>query len=279
MNADIPHDIAHFSTYIVAYSGGKDSTAVALWSLEHLPHAKLRFAFCPTGAQWPETFPYLEYIEDKLGITIERIRAGDRQRPPDSRDKSVFIGPTNLYDMIRKRGMWPGAQYRYCTAYLKRWPLTLYARQDCVHPVLLFGQRAGESKTRSKLPQYDAGGNRTGIPIYRPILRWSQDDVWQCLATHNILPNPVYNYATRANCWCCPMARQQELFNFCCKYPEEAQRWADLEVEIGHTWHERMSIGNILKRARAQLNLFSTNELQRFAGVSEQLVAFKELDK
>lgn len=252
----IPNEIKDFETYIVAYSGGKDSTAMALWALEHLPCDKLRFVFCDTGAEWPESIEYLSYIESKLQIEIETIRAGDRERPLDSRDKSVFIGPTNLFDMIRKRGKWPGPKYRYCTAYLKRWPLTLYARQECNVPVILFGQRAEESEARAKMPQYDVGGSRTGMPIYRPVLHWSEADVWQCLSDHDTLPNLVYNYAIRANCWCCPMARRQELFNFCRRYPDEAQRWADLEIEIGHTWHEKQSVGNILKQAKAQLALF-----------------------
>jgi len=250
----IPSELEGFETYIVSYSGGKDSTATALWALENLPREKLRFVFCDTGAQWPENLPYLKYVEGKLGVEIDRIRAGDRERP-DTRDHSVFRDHTNLFDMIRARGKWPNARYRYCTAYLKRWPITLYARSKS-SPVLLFGQRKQESKTRGKMPQYDPSGNKTGVPIYRPVFHWSEDDVWQYLADRDILPNPVYNYANRANCWCCPMARPRELFNFCRKYPEEARRWADLEIEIGHPWHENLSIGNILARAEAQLALF-----------------------
>lgn len=254
----IPVEIRGYGTYIVSYSGGKDSTAMALFALEHLPHDKLRFAFCPTGAQWPQTEPYLRYIEDKLGIVIETVQAGDRPLPPrldGTPRRDVLAHEICLFDMISKRGKWPSAKYRYCTAYLKRWPLKLLAR-ECDNPVQLVGQRAEESATRAKMSQYDKGGNKTGIPIYRPVLDWSEADVWACLADHDVLPSPVYNYASRANCWCCPMARPQELFNFCRQYPDEAQRWADLETEIGHTWGRRQSIGNILRRARAQLALF-----------------------
>lgn len=251
----IPKQIRNYETYIVAYSGGKDSTAMALWVLEHLPHDRLRFVFCDTGASWPETPTYLTYIEEKLGVRIERIRAGDRKRPPDSRDRSVFTDKTNLFDMIRDRGKWPGARYRYCTTYLKRWPTTLYAR-ELDKPLLLFGQRAQESRARANMPQYDPGGNKTGVPVYRPVLGWSETEVWQCLADHSILPNPVYNHTSRCGCWNCIMARPQQLFNFCRLYPDKAQRWADLETEIGHTWTERLSIGNILKQAQAQIALF-----------------------
>lgn len=251
----VPKELHGFETYIVSYSGGKDSTAMALWALEHLPRRKLRFVFSDTGAEWPETYAYLDYIEGKLNIKVERVKAGDRERL-DTRDHSVFMDKTNLFDMIRARGRWPRAKYRYCTTYLKRWPIQLYGK-ECPAPVVnLFGQRREESQARSKLSVYDPGGNKTGVPIYRPVLGWSEVDVWQHLSDHEVLPNLVYNHATRANCWCCPMARPQELFNFCRQYPHEAQRWADLEVEIGHTWQKRLSISNILSRALAQMPLF-----------------------
>jgi hypothetical protein len=52
------------------------------------------------------------------------------------------------------------------------------------------------------------------------------------------------------------MGRRAEILNFCRLHPEIAQEAADLEQEIGHTWKERESIGNLLAQARAQLELF-----------------------
>ena len=52
----IPPEIQNFETYIVAYSGGKDSSATLLWTLDNLPREKVRVVFCDTGAAWPETY-------------------------------------------------------------------------------------------------------------------------------------------------------------------------------------------------------------------------------
>lgn len=251
----IPPELQDFETYVVAYSGGKDSTAMALGCLAHLPRDRLRFVFNDTGACWPETYAYLNYIEKKLDIEIERVRAGDRPLPAGSKGRMTWAKQsTNLYDMIKAKGQWPSVKIRWCTKYLKMWPLRLYAPPNSI---LLFGDRAEESRRRAAYEQFDVlGNNFHEQPIYRPILDWSEDTVWQYLSSHDILPNPVYNYAPRANCWCCPMARPQALFNFCRQYPGEAQRWANLEVEINHRWHERLSIGNILEQARRQLPLF-----------------------
>jgi 3'-phosphoadenosine 5'-phosphosulfate sulfotransferase (PAPS reductase)/FAD synthetase len=246
--------LSDFDTYIIAISGGKDSTATALWALDTLPRDRLRFAFCDTGAEWPETYDYLSYLERELGIKIERIKAGDRERL-NTKDESPFINETNLFDMVRARGKWPGARYRYCTSYLKRWPLTLYAR-EIENPILFFGQRRDESKARSMLDPFDKNGDKTGTSIYRPVLEWTECQVWDCLRTHDILPNPIYNYATRCGCWCCIMGKRQEVFNFCRLHPGIAQIAADLEVGINHTWRPRWSIGQILRQARAQMDLF-----------------------
>ena len=263
----IPPEIADFETCIVAYSGGKDSTAMLLWTLDNLPRKRVRAVFCDTGAEWPETYNYLGYIERNLGIRIERIKAGDRERP-NTKDCSPFLDKTSLFDMVRARGKWPGARYRYCTTYLKRWPITLYAREQD-KPVLLFGQRAEESKARANMPIYDGGGDKTGIPIYRAILEWPESAVWEYLQSHKILPNPIYNYATRCGCWCCIMGRPREVLNFCRLHPDIAQVAADLEQEINHTWKPRQSIGNLLRQAQAQMSLFEPQ--LRFTEVAEEV--------
>jgi 3'-phosphoadenosine 5'-phosphosulfate sulfotransferase (PAPS reductase)/FAD synthetase len=259
--------LSDFDTYIVAVSGGKDSTATALWALDTLPRDKLRFAFCDTGAEWPETYDYLSYLERELGIEIDRIQAGDRALPAKRNGQDRIDALANcrggIFDLVRTRGMWPGSRYRFCTMYLKQWPLRLYAN-EFDNPVQLEGSRREESKRRSKYDPWTNGGNKKlnspllspPPPSFRPVLEWTERQVWDYLRAHGILPNPMYNYATRCGCWCCIMGKRQEVFNFCRLHPEVAQIAADLEVEINHTWRPRWSIGQILRQAGAQMDLF-----------------------
>ena len=171
----IPQEIKDYETYIVAYSGGKDSTATLLYALKNLPREKLRVVFCDTGAEWPETYDYVGYIERELGVTIEQIRAGDRKMPPkrngQPRDILAIKGHT-LFDKIRLRGKWPNPAYRYCTSYLKQWPIRLYVR-ECSNPLQLSGIRADESKSRAERERFDPQGNKTGDPIFCPVFNWS----------------------------------------------------------------------------------------------------------
>lgn len=261
----IPPELCNFETYIVSYSGGKDSTAVLLWALENLPREQIRVVFANTTVEWPETYEYLNYIENRLGVTIYRVQAGDMPIPPrqDGKPrKDVMAFETSFYSMVRKRGKWPSPKYRYCNTYLKRWPLQQYA-STFNDPVQIEGSRAQESRRRSLLSSFDPTGNAgvggthlKRIPVYRPILAWPERQVWDYLRTHRISPNPMYNYATRCGCWCCIMGKPIEMFNFCQLHPDIAQEAADLEREIGHTWREKYSISNLLMQARAQASLF-----------------------
>lgn len=250
----IPIEIQSYETYIVSYSGGKDSTATLLWALDNLPRNRLRVIFCDTGAEWPETYEYLKYIEQELGVTIKRIKNGDRSLPIGSRERQAWASASNLFDMIRQRGMWPSARFRYCTKYLKMWPLRLHSTPNSV---LLFGERRAESRRRASLEKWDINGAEFHkSPIFRPILNWSECKVWDYLRSHHILPNPVYNHTTRCGCWCCIMAPKTQILNFCKLHPVIAQRATSLEREIKHTWRENQSIGNLLTQAQVQLALF-----------------------
>lgn len=263
--------IGQFDTYIVSMSAGKDSTATAIWALENLPCRKLVFVHCVTGASWPESDRYLGYLERELGIEIVRLRNGDLPYPSRQDGKRRYdslLYETNLYDMIKLRGKWPNAQYRYCTQYLKSRPLKLFARSHN-NALQVTGIRAEESVSRAGRERYEPGGNKTGDPMYHPILDWSETDVWRYLNQHGILPNPVYNHVHRVSCWCCPMGKPVEVRAFCYLHPGIAQRWALLEQEIGHTWRERHSITNILAQSQAQQPLGMDWD-PRFAEVADQ---------
>lgn len=54
-------------------SGGKDSTALAIWMVKDsgYPRESLEFSFCDTGNESPVTYRYLDYLEE-YGVTTER---------------------------------------------------------------------------------------------------------------------------------------------------------------------------------------------------------------
>lgn len=241
--------IPQYDTYLVAVSGGKDSTALWLWALENLPPDHVCPVHNPTGASWPESVSHLSYLESKLG-SITYVQAGDIPLPPrrDRKPRQPFAHATNLKDMIRLRGKWPSFWQRYCTRYLKEWPLRLYAK-TVPNSAILLGERRSESKRRAGLPPSGdlfLGQRAYRHDLYRPILDWSSDDVASILKTHLVDPNPIYQYTDRTGCWCCPLARVGQLSTFCRLHPDIAEDWSQMEREIGHTWRKDRSIQSFL---------------------------------
>ena len=248
----IPPELQPFDTYCVSVSGGKDSTALMLWALEHLPPDRTHFVHADTGAQWPENKPHLAYLQQKLGVTIHTVR---NKPQPWRRKKVPYAEQDNLYDTVKARGYWPGARFRYCTKYLKQWPLRAFASQFD-NPIGLTGQRRAESSARAKLPYFTARDKHHIIPLYRPILDWTDAQVWtHILKDHGLEPNPVYQYANRVSCWCCIMGRRAEVEAFCRIHPEEVPRWIALEREIGHKYRPHVSLEEIFRAVQLQPEL------------------------
>lgn len=57
--------------HILSLSGGKDSTALALYMRDKVPN--MEYVFCDTGEELKETYKYLYKIEAHLDKKIERL--------------------------------------------------------------------------------------------------------------------------------------------------------------------------------------------------------------
>ena len=51
--------------HILGLSGGKDSSALAIYMRDKVP--KMEYAFCDTGKELPETYEFLDRLEAFLG--------------------------------------------------------------------------------------------------------------------------------------------------------------------------------------------------------------------
>ena len=246
-----------FDTYQILVSGGLDSTALLLWSLENLPPERLVFVHAVTGVGWPETETYLDYLQHKTGVRIHRVRNGDLPYPPkrDGTLRDVLTTGADMLSIVQLRGKWPNPKYRYCTTYLKTWPLRLNAEQypNCCQ---VSGIRADESARRAARPEFDPRGNKTGQPHWYPLIDWTRQDCAGMLARHGVHLNPVYRWAPRCGCWCCFMrGNTHAAGHFCRRYPDLAWPLVRLEINLGHTWRDDLSLWAVWTRAQDQMEL------------------------
>lgn len=134
--------------HIVALSGGKDSTAMALL-LKELEPRKYTYVITPTGNELPEMFAHWRKLSDILGAPLTPIMSGGK----------------SLQGLIRDLKMLPSHRARWCTRKLKLEPYYkwLSTQTPCISYV---GLRADEVSRPGKIIP-DTDGVTMDFPLRR----------------------------------------------------------------------------------------------------------------
>lgn len=151
----------------------------------------------------------------------------------------AVLTPTGnpFLDLCIWKGRFPSTKARFCSDELKRLPMTnlvqvplLQAGDDVVS---WQGVRADESPSRALLQErefkgtWDSGGE---LWNYRPILKWTVEEVFAMHRKHGIEANPLYSQGMgRVGCMPCIHARKDELLEISKRFPEEVQRISEWE--------------------------------------------------
>lgn len=252
---------------VVSVSGGKDSTATLLVALEQLPKDKVFPVMADTGNEHPLTYEYVKYLEKALGLTVHMVREDFIewwwQRRDYVRDKwpipsikkgwpdgvpadiiarvlKVFEkGPTgNPYlDLCIIKGRFPSRKAQFCTDFLKKQPLNRYINDLVVKHGQIEswqGVRANESESRSKLPERETFTESGEVfDIYRPILKWTVEQVFEQHKKHGIDPNPLYKMGmNRVGCMPCINVSKDELLEISKRFPDQIDRISEWEAIV-----------------------------------------------
>jgi len=121
--------------YVLGISGGKDSTALAIYLKNKYPHLEVEYYFCDTGKELEETYSLINSLEIFLGRKIKRLKAAERS-PRDPFD--------HFLDMYG--GFLPSSGARWCTKNLKLEPFETFVGDD---PVVCFLSQRGDEKSES----------------------------------------------------------------------------------------------------------------------------------
>jgi len=126
---------------LLSFGGGVNSTALAILLINEGWQGEIVFA--DTGAEWPETYEYMDYFETEWlkprGFGIVRLHP--------HRDVKLFTSKAHKHTLIEyclEAKMIPLAFRRWCTDRWKIQPLGRYAKQHDLS-VTLLGIDAGEA--------------------------------------------------------------------------------------------------------------------------------------
>lgn len=202
-------------TVVLSLSGGKDSAAAALYLREReIPHVRV---WMDTGWEHPDLYAHIDYLEAELG-PIVRLTPRMPALPPEvlSRVEEIesLVGrsPSGFVRWAVYKGMFPSRMRRYCTQELKVRPFLRWVDEQEYDVLNVVGIRAAESRARSTLPEREPMPGAEHVEVWRPLLRWSEQEVIAAHQRHGLRPCPLYlRGAKRVGCWPCIMANKGEL--------------------------------------------------------------------
>jgi len=280
--------------HIVAFSGGKDSSALAIYlhnperwrrslgksSNEHRsPLKSAEYVFCDTGTELAETYDYLDRLEAYLGTPIHRLRANVPPSGPNEPDKTPFDHYLELYG-----GFLPSPNVRWCTRMLKLKPFEDYIGEN---PVISYvGIRADEGewridpKTRRKYFQHRKGyiSTKPNITTVFPFIEDGlvKSDIYRILEDSGVGYPDYYSWRSRSGCYFCFFQRKSEWVGLLENHPElyeRAKSYEKFDSEKGErfTWSDAESLEELsdpervadikqrTKKREAQLRKRQTN--------------------
>ena len=194
--------------HICGISGGKDSSALAVYLRDKVPG--MEYFFCDTGAELPETYEYLTRLEVILGKSIVRLNANR--------------GFDHWFEVFR--GALPSPQMRWCTKNMKIKPIEAWIGDA---PALSYvAIRADESNRKGYISTKP--NIRTRFPFIEDGIE--RDGVTRILEEAGIGLPTYYDWRTRSGCYFCFYQRKAEWVGLAERHPELFQRAVAIERKV-----------------------------------------------
>ncbi len=244
--------------HVVSVSGGKDSAATLLLAINRVGRENLRAIFCDTGNEHQAVYEYLSYLEQALGITIDRLKADFSEQIANkrmfiARDRRAgrkngrklrwtnkakrralsVLHPTGnpFLDLCLWKGRFPSRKSQFCTQELKTAMAVSYQINliDAGFSVVSWqGVRRDESHNRRNAKKIERIGK--SLYAFRPLVDWSAMDVFRYCSKMGLEPNPLYRQGMhRVGCMPCINVAKEELRQISSRFPGEIDRIARWE--------------------------------------------------
>lgn len=219
--------------HIVALSGGKDSSALAIYLRGKIQN--IEYVFCDTEKELDETYEYLEKLESFLGKKIHHLQYANG------------YGFDDILDM--KKGFLPSSEERWCTDFLKIKPYEQYIGNDSV--ISYVGLRADEP-------------HRTGYISTKPNIKTvfpfkennlHHEDIMRILEESGLGLPSYYQWRSRSGCYFCFFQQKREWVGLLENHPKlfaEAKKYEKVNPKTGtrFTWMQNESLEELEQPGR-----------------------------
>jgi 3'-phosphoadenosine 5'-phosphosulfate sulfotransferase (PAPS reductase)/FAD synthetase len=215
--------------HILGLSGGKDSTALAIFLKDKYPNLDIEYFFCDTHKELPETYDYLKRIEARLGIKINYLGA-----------KKGFD-----YELALHGGYLPSPKSRWCTIKMKIQPLEEFVGED--EAISYIAIRADENRE----------GYISTKPNIKPVFpfrEWGlvKADIIKLLEDSGIGLPDYYRWRSRSGCFFCFFQRKYEWVMLAQEHPDLFAKAVEYEQKHedgrNYTWTEGETLLELLSR-------------------------------
>ncbi len=191
------------SELILAFSGGKDSTAAVLRCAEL--GLKFRLLYTPTGNELPSVREHISHVQGVVGMPL------------------VDINSPSLEQLIEEQRCLPNFRMRFCTRMIKIEPVLDWLRHNGEDVVMAIGLRADEEGR--------LGGDYP-CEVWHPLREWGWGikEVLEYNACRGVA------VPERTDCAVCYYQTLSEWHSLWENYPEEYAKGEEWETRIGHTF-------------------------------------------
>ncbi len=213
--------------HILGLSGGKDSTALALYLKNKVP--EVEYFFCDTHKELPETYEYIEKLEIFLGKEIIRLE-----------DNRGFDHWLEVFD-----GFLPNPQSRWCTRNLKIKPLEKFVGDD--DAISYIAIRADEDRV----------GYISTKQNIKPVFPFMKDglvkiDILKIIKESGIGMPEYYSWRSRSGCYFCFFQRKVEWVRLSEIHPDLFEKAVRYEQEHAdgrkYFWNQEESLLELISR-------------------------------
>ncbi|QPA61252.1 phosphoadenosine phosphosulfate reductase family protein (plasmid) [Lysinibacillus sphaericus] len=261
--------LSEYDHIIISESGGKDSMACLFYLMElGVPLSKLELwhqSVDGGGANhiefmdWPVTESYINEVGKLFGIkTCYQWRDGgffNELMRKDSltgdvyyttEDGEIIHLPTKsgkLNTRLKWPAMSPDLRIRWCSPYVK---IDVFRRVLNNHPLykdkkvlVVTGERREESANRAKYAEAEihaCNSKKRLVHAWRPIIDWSEQQVWDMYEKRRFLPHPAYLLGwNRTSCFGCIFSTADLWAMMREIAPGRFNKLVEVEKQINHT--------------------------------------------